>query len=182
MKRLAILLCLAVFVGACGKKTVYDPPEKGPQLPVPAFHIRITLSDAAVKTLSDAHEAIEGWVGFDGDGRSRSGEYTAPMRPVILGSYEFEIDKPGVITVDHASISQEAFSRLTEPDYYYTVNVYSGRRAFKDNVLGCGGAAGHISEAVKKPIEITCDLLPSRGGLTNRSSQPLAGVRPHFSL
>ena len=135
--------------------------RKGRSSPVPPFQIRITLSEAAAKKLGDAGETIKGSVDFDGDGRSRPGEYTAPMRPVVLGFYEFEIDQPRVVSVDHATISEEAFKRLTDTDYYYTISVYSGRRAFKDNVLDGGYASGHISEAAKKPIEITCDLFPS---------------------
>jgi hypothetical protein len=161
MSRVAIVLCLAVFISACQKQRSFDPPDKGPQLSVPAFQISITLSEAAAQKLRDAHETIKGAVYFDGNGHSRPGEYTAPSRPVVLGSYDFEIDQPGVVSVDHATISEEAFKRLTDTDYYYTVNVYSGRRTFKDNVLDGGHAGGHISEATKKRIEINCDLPPS---------------------
>jgi|GEM_PF-2492649 len=164
MARLIAVVCSVACLWACHKEvTTYDPPEKGPQLAVPSFLIHVTLSDAAAKKLHDAHEMINGAVWFDGDGYSRPGEYTAPMRPVVLGGrYEFELDQPGVVSVDHATVSEEAFKRLTDTDYYYTINVYSGRRAFKDNVLDCGDAGGRISEATKKPIQITCDLLPSR--------------------
>ena len=165
MRRHIVLFCLAICATACDKEAkeiVYDPPEKGPQLPVPTFQIRVTLSDSAAKKLRDAHETIKVAVWFDGDGDSRPGEYTAPMRPVVLSrGYDFELDQPGVVSVDHATVSQEAFNRLTDKDYYYTINVYSGRHAFENNILGGGFADGHISEATKKPIEIKCDLLPS---------------------
>jgi hypothetical protein len=161
MTRFAAILCVAAFASACQQSSL-DPPEKGPQFPVPPIQIRITLSEAAAKKLRDAHESIKGALYFDGDGHSRHGEHTAPMRAVVLGSYDFELDEAGVISVDRATISKEAFKRLSDTDYYYTINVYSGRRAFKDNVLNGGYAGGHISEATKKPIEISCDLLPSR--------------------
>ena len=159
MTRLVAIVFLAAFGSACQKQGNFYPPEKGPQLPVPRFQIRITLSEAAAKKLRDAHESIKGWVAFDGDGHSRPGEYTAPMRSVVLGFYEFEIDRPGVVSVDHATVSEEAFKRLTDTDYYYTINVSSGRHAFKDNVLDGGYAEGHINEATKNPITISCDLL-----------------------
>ena len=162
MTRFAAVVCVVALVSACQKQRSFDPPEKGPQTPVPPFQIRITLSEAAAQKLHDAHETIKCAVWFDGDGHSRPGEYTAPSRPVVLsGGYDFELDQPGVVSVDHATVSQEAFKRLTDIDYYYTVNVYSGRHAFKNNVLSGGYAGGHISEAKSKPVEITCDLLPS---------------------
>jgi hypothetical protein len=161
MQRLVVLLCLA-FLAACDKEatqTMYDPPEKEPQMSVPSFQIQITLSDRAAKKLRDAHETIKGAVYFDGDGTSRPDEYTAPMRPVVLGSYYFELPEAGTVSVTDATISQAAFKRLTDQDYYYTLNVYSGRRAFKDNVLSGGYSETHISEALKQPIQVTCDLL-----------------------
>lgn len=62
----------------------------------------------------------------------------------------------------NATISEEAFKRLTNTDYYFTVNVFSGRHAFTNNVLDDGYAAGHISDAIKSPVQIHCNLLPSQ--------------------
>jgi len=53
---------------------------------------------------------------------------------------------------------KEAFKRLTNSDYYFTVNVFSARRVFKDNILDGGYAEGHISDATKSPIQIKCDF------------------------
>jgi hypothetical protein len=147
------------------EKTSLDPDAEfcgitGPKLRVPTFTIRIALSDPATKKLRDAGESIKGLITFDGDGIPREGEHTAPMRPVVLGCYQFEISEAGDVSIANAYISAEASKRLTDPDYYVTINVFSGRRAFKDNVLKDGFAVMHISQATKAPIQISCDVPP----------------------
>jgi hypothetical protein len=132
------------------------------KIAVPAFQIQITLTENAAKKLSDAGEWIKGVVIFDGDGLKKNNEKTAPERDVPLGTYWFERNGAGVVSITNAAISEEAFTRLTNFDYYFTVNVVSGRRVFKDNILDGGYAEGHISDATNSPIQIKCDLLPSK--------------------
>jgi hypothetical protein len=126
---------------------------------VPAFQIRISLSDQAAKLLSENRETIKGTIYFDGDGSNGIGGGRAPFRNVFLGTYEFELSQPGTVSVSTASISSLAFRRLYSPDYHYTINVYSGRRRLPNNVLNGGYAAGTIRGAAGTTIGIRCDLL-----------------------
>jgi hypothetical protein len=151
----ALIICM-VSVGCSDNRS---PAPNDTKIPVPPFQIKIMLSDAAAKKLRDAGESIKGAVYFDGDGTRKDHEDTAPFRAVVLGVYNFETTGAGGVSVSNAVISEEAFHRLSDSNYYYTVNVFSGRRAFKNNVLDCGDAEGQISNAVKSPIEITCDLI-----------------------
>ena len=161
-----VALCLPLFIRdrdtASGKallKNLREPGTSEARMAVPAFQLQITLSQNAAKKLSDAGESIKGFVMFDGDGRKRNNEETAPERDVPLGSYEFERIGAGIVWVTNATVSEEAFGRLTNSDYYFTVNVVSGRRVFEDNILANGYACGRISEAIKSPVRIDCDLL-----------------------
>ena len=164
--RAAVSLCVLIAVSGCHKKSPLLNPDAefcgltGPKIRVPAFTIRISLSEEADKRLQDAGETIKGLVDFDGDGIPKKDEYTAPMRPIVLGCYQFEIQKPGEVLISKAYISAEQAKRLTNPDYYLTINIFSGRRAFKDNVRNNGFAEMHISQVAKEPVRITCDLLP----------------------
>jgi hypothetical protein len=85
---------------------------------------------------------------FDGDGIKMNNENTAPGRDVPLGVYWFEKNSGGVVFITNTTILEEAFRRLTKSDYYFTVNVFSGRHVFKDNILDGGYAAGHIRGAL----------------------------------
>jgi hypothetical protein len=163
--RVLTILCVSLLIAACGKRAPLNPDAElcgltGPKIRVPTFTIRISLSEAAAKRLTDAGETIKGLISFDGDGIPRKDEYTAPNRPIVLGCYQFEITKPGEISITNAYISVEESKRLTDPDYYVGVSIFSGRRAFKDNVLSNGFAEMHISQTATGPVQITCDLLP----------------------
>ena len=141
-----------------------DPSAKawdsGKQQPVPAFSITFTLDDEARAQLSNAGETIKGAIYFDGDGTPVPGVKTAPHRDVFLGKYEFELEEPGTILIEDATISVEAYSRLSDRDYHYTINVFSGRRSFNNNVLDGGYAQGkHSNLGAEKSIDIACTLL-----------------------
>jgi hypothetical protein len=132
----------------------------GPTMPVPEFTIHITLTPQAAEKLSNAGETISGTIWFDGDGTSLPNEHNAPFRAIFLGGYEFELRGSGEVRVSDAIIPQEAYGRLSDMNYYFTVNVTSGRRAFKDNILDGGVAFGRLTDLdSKKPIEIKCGLL-----------------------
>ena len=129
-------------------------------MPVPEFTIRVSLSETAAQKLSDAGETICGAVYFDGDGTPLPNVKTDPHRDVILGSYEFELREPGRLHISDAAISQEAYGRLSDTNYHFFINVYSCRRAFRNNVLNGSSVDGRLRELEsKKTIEIKCDLL-----------------------
>jgi hypothetical protein len=130
------------------------------KVPVPPFDIQVTLSEAARHKLEAAGETIKVIVYFDGDGRSKPGEETAPFREVYLGKHEVELRRPGRVRINDAKISAEAVGRLSDPNYHFTINTVSGRRAFKDNLLSNGTVLGRASDLnPAKPIVVACDLL-----------------------
>jgi hypothetical protein len=161
----AIYLFVCLLCVGCGRpqsQATSDakiPVLPDAKVPVPPFQIKISLTAAATAKLQSAGESIKGGVIFDGDGQSKPGEDTGAGRAVGLGDYSFERVGAGVISVTNALISKEAFQRLSDTNYYYTINVFSGRRVFTNNILDGGYAIGHISDAVKEPIQITCDLI-----------------------
>jgi hypothetical protein len=170
MKTLA-LLALLLCTSSCGRQSPASAPvspsdvlgphvPNGPTIPVPAFTIRIVLTQDAAEKLAGAGETIHGSIYFDGDGTPLPNVKTAPWRSAFLGWYEFEMSGPGEVTVSDAVISQEAYDRLSDTNYHFTINVSSGRRAFTDNVLDGGVAGGRLTNLdSNRPFEIKCGLL-----------------------
>ncbi|EDN67744.1 hypothetical protein BGP_2322 [Beggiatoa sp. PS] len=127
---------------------------------VPEFVIEIRLSELAQEKLTNAEETVKGIIYFDGDGSLLPGIKTAPFRDVFLGEYEFELETSGIIRISDATISSEAYARLSNLDYHFTVNVVSGRRAFNNNILNGGYAQGRLSDFKKEhKILVSCSLL-----------------------
>ena len=150
--RILILLIVSIFcmVGCIGEEKVA----------VPKFVIEVALTEEASEKLKQSGESIKGTIFFDGNGTPLPGVKTAPFRDVFLGKYDFELGKEENITIENASISKEAFSRLKDKNYYYLVNIYSGRRVFKNNILNCGYADGRFQNLKSgKEIKIVCGLL-----------------------
>ena len=130
------------------------------QIKVPIFEIEVTLTSEARQKLLSSGESIKGAIYFDGNGTPLPNVKTAPFRDVFLGNYEFEIEKEGIIRIHDATISKEAYSRLDDENYFYFLNVYSGRRVFKNNVLRGGYADGRFEDLkAGKKIQISCGLL-----------------------
>jgi hypothetical protein len=153
MPKFPVLMLLAVSLFA------QQADSADERIPVPEFVLEISLTDDASKKLVQAGESIKGAIYFDGDGTPLRGTKTAPFRDVFLGQHDFELENAGDLTIKNASISKEAFLRLNNTNYHYFVNVYSGRRAFAQNILICSFADGRLDELkAGKRIEINCDL------------------------
>lgn len=129
------------------------------QMPVPAFDLEVTLSAQAREKFGATGDAIKVIIYFDGDGVSRPGENTAPFRAVYLGKHEVELRPPSRIRISDAKISKEAVGRLSDTNYYFTVNVVSGRRALKDGVLDCVTLGRASDLSTTSPVVVRCDLL-----------------------
>jgi hypothetical protein len=151
---------LCVFIICCGCSLIF---VEGPQIPVPPFQIKVALTDAAAKKLRDTGESIKGDVIFEGDGLSQRWYEIVSAQgfhPVGLGVYNFETMEAGIIFITNAVIREKSFQRLTDTNYFCAVNASSGRRVFSNNIIILRGYPEvRISDAVKAPIEITCDLI-----------------------
>jgi hypothetical protein len=158
MRTLAIVVAI-VAVTACHRHTTLNPDAEfcgvtEPKLRVPQFQIKVDLPDAAMQKLLAAGGTLNVLASFDGDGTPLNGEYTAPNRAVILGCYQFQTTQTEIVSVTKAYISAEAFKRLSDTDYYVTVNISSGQRAAKSNVFIGGFAVQRISQASRTPMQI----------------------------
>jgi hypothetical protein len=126
---------------------------------VPEFAIAIALSPQAEKRLRDLHETIKILAMFDGDPLPGQGHDNAPMRDVYLGSDEKLVDANNTARFSSTKISQRHWNQLADKDYYVTVNVFSARKTFKNNLLDCGVPENHISTFAGKTIGVHCQLI-----------------------
>lgn len=126
---------------------------------VPEFSISIKLSEEAEKRLQDLRETIKILAMFDGDPLPGQGHYNAPMRDVYLGSDEKLVDSNNVARFNSAKISQRHWNQLADKDYFVTINAFSARKTYKDNLLDCGVPEGHISTFAGRTVEVRCSLI-----------------------
>jgi len=161
MRSIAItLMCSMVFAIAYSQrhKTPVDD-YSDLTVAVPEFAIAIKLSPQAEKRLSDLHETIKVLAMFDGDPLPGQGHYNAPMRDVYLGSDEKLVDANNIAKFSSTKISQRHWNQLADKDYHVTINVFSARKTFKNNLLDCGVPDRQISTFAGKTIEVNCWLI-----------------------
>lgn len=137
-----------------------SPVDEDDLISVPEFSIRVTFSDKAKKKIIDAGETIQGDIIFDGNGEPIPGIYTAPHRNVVLGIYDFEGDKEGIIKITDAKILKTAYKRLSDKNYFFDINIWSTRKVYENNILNGGYVNGRYSDLIAgKPIDINLSLL-----------------------
>jgi len=161
VRLIAITLAFAMMVAAAcpqrDKTQIDSYPDTA--VAVPEFAIAIKLSPQAEKRLHDLHETIKVLAMFDGDPLPGQGRDNAPMRDVYLGSDEKLVDANNVARFASTKISQRHWNQLADKDYYATINVFSARKAFKNNLLDCDVPEKHISIFAGRTIEVRCWLI-----------------------
>jgi hypothetical protein len=123
------------------------------------FTVEVKLSKAASSKLAEMDETIRVIAFFDGDGERIKGEDPAPFRDVFLGKTEVEIREGEKADITNIWFPQPDFARLYSPEYYVTVNVVSGRRAHKRNLLACDVLIGTMDHFANRTSAVNCKLI-----------------------
>ena len=148
------------ITAACSQRTKSTSEDYSDKtVAVPEFAIAVKLSPLADKRLRALHESIKVLAMFDGDPLPGQGHFNAPMRDVYLGSDEILVDSNDIAKFSSTKISERHWNQLADKDYYVTINVFSARKAYKNNLLDCDLLDKHISTFAAKTIEIPCWLI-----------------------
>lgn len=169
----AVLLVTGfVSVGHCGTHKAKNSPNDL-TVSVPKFSIAVKLSAAAQERLQSMHESVLVIVYFDGDPLPGQGTYNAPFRDVYLGNDQKLVDAQNLTTFDTTKVSQSNWNRLADKNYFVTVNVFSARKASKNNLLWCGAPEDRLSTFAEKTTEVSCELIGERNTIENSAMKSL---------
>jgi hypothetical protein len=159
MKARILLLLLAVF-GASLIGCQHSPKTLGDSsLQIPAFSVAVKLSKQAQTRLRDLKESIIVRAYFDGDGEREPGIDTSPMRAVVLGSEEGEVNADLGAEFKGVQTPLSAWKRLSDKNYFVTINTASARKVVADNILWCDDPEKRIEEIKGKTLEVQCELI-----------------------
>ncbi|OPB92591.1 hypothetical protein [Elizabethkingia occulta] len=125
---------------------------------IPNFKIVVNLSDAAVKKLQSGKESIIASLFFYGN---TADEKTLPLNikkelgPNGLKLGDFNIEEKDVhqsneIEVKNISIPKKLYDFVVDKKILLNINVFSGRRAFKDNILDMEFFDSELNEITSK--------------------------------
>ncbi len=130
----------------------------------PVFSVRVRLSDAAAKKLRDSKETIMVAGYFTGHPKLgtevryldiKSGE-------VDLGDVEVEIHPGETATFSNLKLNSDALARIDSNGPSILIDVFSGRKSSKDNLLDCEVYDGKFDSVRGRTIELPCQLIGER--------------------
>ena len=127
---------------------------------VPEFAIAVKLSPSAEKRLSSIHESVLVIAYFDGDALPGQGKYNPPFRDVFLGDDKKLVDEKNVARFEGIRVPQADWNRLSDKNYFVTINTVSARKADERNLLACTDPISRRIETFRgKTIEVQCRLI-----------------------
>jgi hypothetical protein len=128
-------------------------------VPVPDFHVQVTVSKKAGAALARKKETLVVAAYLSGEPKKGAERYENEIGTLDIGTLKRELSSPGVAHFTGETVSRAALDHLASPDYDLLVNVSSGRHASKDNILSCSIFEGTVEEAAGKTLKISCKLI-----------------------
>ena len=127
---------------------------------MPEFAIAVKLSPHAKERLHSIHESIKVLALSDGDPLPGQRQYNPPNRDVFLGSAEKLVDDKNVATFNRVKVPLRDWKRLSDKNYYVTINTVSARKSDDNNLLDCDDPISRRIESFRgKTIEVSCWLI-----------------------
>lgn len=165
---LKAVLSLIVFpflvLISCSRTGPAPQAFAGPTVDVPEFAIAVKLSPNAEERLRSIHESVLVIAYFDGDPLPGKGKYNPPMRDVFLGNDEKLVDENNVAKFEGTRVPLSDWDRLSDKNYFVTINTVSARKVVANNLLECADPISRRIESFRgKTIEVQCWLIGESG-------------------
>jgi hypothetical protein len=156
----AILSFGLFFATSCSRTHANSQQSSGPTVDVPPFAIAVKLSPKAEVRLTSLHETVKVIALFDGDPLPGQGKYNPPNRDVFLGSDERLVDGNRVARFDRTRVPLSDWNRLSDKNYFVTINTVSARKIVSDNLLDCADPISRRIDTFRdRTIEVQCWII-----------------------
>jgi hypothetical protein len=161
-----VTVILIAIIGCVGHQVCLASPQAHSQhqkmqtISQSGFTVNISLSDKAKEQLLVKKETIivAGYV----TGKPKLGalkQYVNRMGEVELGNLRAEITPGGNATFSRVQVKRDAFEQTDKNDPQVLINVFSGRKSSKDNLLDCGIYQGPLKSIELSSAAISCKLI-----------------------
>ena len=175
MKNIIYTLLLIFVIISCNqsKKENFEITKKTEQklgkisddsVNVPNFEIQLNLSEKAEKTLKEKNESIIISVDFIGEPekrivQSRKYEFYDENGDLTIGTKRVEFESERIIKFENCKVSKKSLNLLKNKTYEVRVNVFSGRKSSKDNLITCDYLQENINKIKNKRITLNGKLI-----------------------
>jgi len=126
--------------------------------------VNLQLSDAARTKLIDNKETIIVTGSFTGHPKQGTEARFLDIKSgdVVLGDVKQEIHPGETAIFDQLNLNPDALARIDSQGPHILMDVYSGRRSSKNNLLDCNVYDGSLDSVHGRTIEIFCQLIRER--------------------
>jgi hypothetical protein len=148
------------------RKPVPAPPDHAlihPLARSPQFSVDVQLSDAARKKLIEDKETIIVLVFFAGHPKEGTeARFLDKIGEVFLGNMKREIRPGETATFEQINLDSDALARIDSEGPAVFIQVASGRRSSKDNLLICEHYEGGFESVIGRTMILDCQLIEER--------------------
>ena len=139
-------------------------PSQSSQTPVHGFKVNVSYSERAKKKLLDSKETVIAIAYFTGTPKAGTPfrqykQYASRPGPMGLGENEVEVLPGEAATFQDLKLKQGALPLLDSQGPQLLINVVSGRKSSKDNLLACSIYEGPLKAVEGTVIPIHCKLI-----------------------
>ncbi|MGA2219745.1 MAG: hypothetical protein ABSG51_16765 [Terracidiphilus sp.] len=126
----------------------------------PGFTLDVTLSEKAMKKLVSSKETViaAGYI----TGNPRKGalkKYVSEMGEVDLGQIQVEFQPGKSARFGEIKLKPDARAQTDGMDPRININVFSGGKSSKDNLIDCGFYEGSLKSLQGQVIPVACKLI-----------------------
>ncbi|MBU1820479.1 MAG: hypothetical protein KKG00_03055, partial [Bacteroidetes bacterium] len=123
------------------------------------FEIRLDLTVRADTKIIADEETLMVSVTLTGAPKDTTQAYRTNGGEIGLVSREVELQDTRIARFDNLKFPRSAYDSLAEKDIRLLVNVYSGRKTNKDNILDCDLLSENMSTLQDHQLTIQCRLI-----------------------
>jgi 2-succinyl-5-enolpyruvyl-6-hydroxy-3-cyclohexene-1-carboxylate synthase len=154
-----LLVTLAIPAGQ-GTSKAQTGPASAAAPEFPGFFVAVTLSEKAKAKLLQSHETIIVAGYLVGDPKKGAPKKLVDeLGQIDLGEVKSEVQPAQVARFGEIKIKKEVLVWVDANGPQLLINVYSGRKSSKDNLLDCGLYEGALKPIQGTTIPISCKLI-----------------------
>lgn len=131
----------------------------GDSVEIPSFEIEVILSNKAEEKIKTNKETIIVAAYFSGIPKDTTLKEYVKNGEYAIGSHEKELSSERVVKFEGIKFSRSLYDTLSPGSLVVLINVYSGRKSAKDNLLDCDILQDHISVVKGKRFLIKGKLI-----------------------
>ena len=129
----------------------------------PQFSVDVQLSDAAREKLIDCKETIIVVGCFIGHPKeSTEARFLDKAGQVFLGEVRREIRHGEIAKFEQLNLNPDALAQTDSQGPIVFIDVFSGRRSSKDNLLDCEDYEGCFESVLGRTMVLHCQLIDER--------------------